>query len=210
MNLYNIKADLKNELIIMHEENFSPEQSLKIIQTMIEKTKNDFLDVSFYYLFWGWLVFVAALGQYILISISFAKSYLIWNLMWLGMIVSITYSIMHRKKVKVKTYMGESMAYLGLGIGICFTILGFIFSYYDLWEVSAPIYYLLYGLFSFMGGAILRFYYLKWAAVFCWLIAIVSVFLKVESHLLLTAATILVAYIVPGYLLKAKHARQTN
>ena len=36
----------------------SHEDSLRIIKNMIQSAKNDFEDDSFYYLFWGWLVFV--------------------------------------------------------------------------------------------------------------------------------------------------------
>jgi len=42
------------------EENFSPEESLQFIQTMIDKAKDSVADKSFYFLLWGWLVFIAA------------------------------------------------------------------------------------------------------------------------------------------------------
>jgi hypothetical protein len=43
-----------------NKENFSPEESLKVIQTMISQTKNSVADKSFYFLLWGWLVFIGA------------------------------------------------------------------------------------------------------------------------------------------------------
>ena len=49
----------------MQEESFSPEESLQVIQTMIEKTKSKVVDNSFYFLLWGWLVFIASIGQFI-------------------------------------------------------------------------------------------------------------------------------------------------
>ena len=47
-------------------ESFSPEQSLRVIQSMIDKTKNSISDKSFYFLLWGWLVFIGALLQFTL------------------------------------------------------------------------------------------------------------------------------------------------
>jgi len=40
----------------MQEENLSPEQSLKLIQSMINKTKQDMSDNGIYFLVWGWLL----------------------------------------------------------------------------------------------------------------------------------------------------------
>ena len=70
-------------------ETLSPEESLQVIRTMIEKAKTTVADNSFYFLLWGWLVFTAALLQYILVV--FVKTPLngmAWNLMFIGFIVS--------------------------------------------------------------------------------------------------------------------------
>ena len=37
-------------------DNFSPEESLQVIQSMINQTRNSVVDNSFYFLLWGWLV----------------------------------------------------------------------------------------------------------------------------------------------------------
>ena len=50
----------------MTEEKFSPQESLRLIQSMIDKTKQDISDNSIYFLVWGWITFVACAGQFVL------------------------------------------------------------------------------------------------------------------------------------------------
>ncbi|MBS1920109.1 MAG: hypothetical protein JST17_07635 [Bacteroidetes bacterium] len=195
----------------MVEENFSPEQSLKVIHSMLERTKQDFSDNSFYLILWGWLIFIAAISQYLLMTVfKYPQSYLVWNLMWVGAIISIVRSIRKEKKIKVKTYMGETMKYFGIGCGITFTVLAFIFIYYNIWQFAFPVYFLLYGLLSFVSGAIIRYVPLRWAGVACWAISIVAVFVKFDIQVLLMALAIVLSYIVPGYLLRAEHKKRLN
>ncbi|MDZ4808016.1 MAG: hypothetical protein SGI96_07065, partial [Bacteroidota bacterium] len=73
----------------MKEENFSPEQSLQLIQTMISKTKQDMSDNSIYFLVWGWLTFFACTGQFVLKHIyNYEKHYLVWLVVIVGIIFS--------------------------------------------------------------------------------------------------------------------------
>jgi hypothetical protein len=59
-------------------ETLSPEESLQVIRTMIEKAKTTVADNSFYFLLWGWLVFIAALLQ-CLSAISFPGTCFVRN-----------------------------------------------------------------------------------------------------------------------------------
>jgi hypothetical protein len=49
----------------MEEKEITPEDGIALIQAMIGKTKSNISYNSFYYIFWGWLVFAAALVHYI-------------------------------------------------------------------------------------------------------------------------------------------------
>lgn len=193
----------------MNEETFSPEQSLKVIQSMLEKTKQDFSENSFYLLLWGWLIFIASISEYcLLVFFKYPQHYLVWNLMWVGAIVSVIAGIRKGRKKKVETYMDRTMMYFGIGCGIMFTILAFIFVFYNSWNSAFPIYFLLYGFLSFISGAIIRYVPLRWAGAACWAISIVSVFAKFDVQLLLMALAIVVAYIIPGYMIQAEHKKQ--
>src|SRR6187431_3003765 len=109
-----------------HNQNFSAEQSLHLIQSMIEKAKQDVANNSFYLLLWGWLIFIAALLNFGLMKFTrFEQPYLAWNLMWLGAIASIFKGIKDSKKIAVKTFVGETMKVFGISQAILYFGLAF-------------------------------------------------------------------------------------
>jgi hypothetical protein len=195
----------------MNSENFSAEDSLRVIQSMIEKTKTDMKNNGFYFLMWGWLVFIAALLNFILIRFTdFEKPYLTWNLMWIGAVASIVKGIKDGKRETVKTYVGDTMKYFGISLGIMYAGLAFIFGYYYLWEKAFPFYILLYGAACFFMGSMLQFNLLKWTGLLCLPIMIGSVFVSYQWQLLFMALAVFVSYIIPGHLLSAKEKLQNK
>src|SRR6188474_267466 len=103
------------------EENqkFSAEESLYLIQSMIEKAKQDVANNSFYLLLWGWLIFIAALLNFGLMRFTgFEQPYLAWNLVWIGVIASIIKGIKESRKIGVKTFVGETMKFFGISQAI--------------------------------------------------------------------------------------------
>jgi len=189
----------------MPEEKFSPEESLQIIQSMINQVKSSVKNNSFYLLLWGWLVFAAAVLHFGLMKFTaFDKPWLAWNLMWVGVIISIINGIKQSKQARVKTYVGETMKYFGISQGIIFGSLAFIFGYYDLWHFSFPIYILIYAVACFFMGTVLQFSLLKWTGLSCLLIMVSSVFMGYQWQLLLMALAVMISYIIPGHVLKSK------
>ncbi|MET0392404.1 MAG: hypothetical protein ABW019_04650, partial [Chitinophagaceae bacterium] len=69
----------------MTEENFSPEKSLQLIQSMIGKTREDISANAIYFLVWGWLAFIACVGQFVLKHIyEYPLHYLAWLVVFFG------------------------------------------------------------------------------------------------------------------------------
>jgi hypothetical protein len=189
----------------MNNENFSAEASLKVIQTMIDMAKNKMRDNGFYFLMWGWLVFIAALLNFFLIRFTdFEQPYLAWNLMWVGAVISIVRGVREGKNETVKTYIGEAMKYFGISQGIMYAGLAFLFAYYNLWEKAFPFYILMYGGACFFMGCLLQFNLLKWTALLCIPIMISAVFFSYQWQLLHMALAVLVSYIIPGHALSLK------
>src|SRR6185436_14453640 len=84
--------------IIMTNENLSPEQSLQVIQSMIEKAKNQFSENGHLYLLWGWVIFIASAGQFILLNLVHYQNHsIVWFLPWLAVIYQAFY-LAKRKK----------------------------------------------------------------------------------------------------------------
>jgi hypothetical protein len=192
-------------------QKFSAEQSLQVIRSMIEKTKHDVADNSFYLLLWGWLVFIAAILHFVLMKFTdFEQPWLAWNLMVIGVVASIIRGIRDSKKVRVKTYIGETMKYFGICLAILYSSLAFIFGYNDLWKFSYPIYILIYAVACFFMGSIMQFNLLKWTGLLCLPIMVLSVYVPYEWQLPLMALAIFVSYIIPGHVLSARRKLQNK
>ena len=74
----------------MAEEKFSPEESIRLIQSMIHKTKQDISDKSIYFLVWGWITLIACTGQFILKHILHSENhYQVWWITLVGIAFSI-------------------------------------------------------------------------------------------------------------------------
>ena len=192
-------------------QKFSAEQSLHLIQSMIEKAKQDVVNNSFYLLLWGWLIFIAALLNFGLMRFTgFEQPYLVWNLVWIGVIASIIKGIKDSKKIVVKTFVGETMKFFGISQAILYTGLAFFFGKYDLWHISFPLYTLVYAVTCFFMGALMQFPLLKWTGLLCLPIMVIAVFVSFEWQLLLLALAILISYIIPGHVLYMKEKIQNK
>ncbi len=189
------------------ETNFTEQNSMKIIQEMIATSKNKIKDNSFFFLLWGWLVLVASLSHYFLLRIEFYEyAYLPWPILMIGgMVVSIIAGIKLGKKARVISHFDKMMIYLWWGF--LFTLL-IILTMTMLekisWRATYPMIISLYGLGTFVSGGVLKFKPLIIGGIACWIISVIAFFVASENVLLLTALSIVIAYLIPGYLLKSK------
>lgn len=186
------------------EENFSPQQSLQVIEAMISKTKANMKENRFYFLLWGWVSFCAILSQFFLKVVLHSRyHYLVWLIVIPTVVITIVHTRRRNKNYLAKTYIGESMSHLWTGIGISFFILSFIISNTkEGWLNGYPFFILFYGLGTFVSGKILQFTPLIVGGIFNWALAIVSIYVPFDYQILLAAAAILTSYIIPGHMLK--------
>lgn len=195
----------------MQTENFSPQESLQLIDNMINRAKNRFNENGFLYLLWGWLVFICAIGHYILLQTGWLKQpEIIWACCWIAVIFQVVYIVRKKKQEKVKTYSDGIIDSIWICFGICMIVLSIIISRNNLWLYMYPIILMLYGVPTFLSGSVMRFTPLKIGGIACWGLAILSTFLLPVYYLLLLAAAVLIAWIVPGYLLRKKFKSQND
>lgn len=189
----------------MHEENFSPADSLKVIESMLQKTRQEIKGDDIYFLMWGWITFICCTAQFLLKRVfDYPKHYLVWWLVLVGVVLSIVYSIREGKQRKVKTYIDESMGFLWTGMGISFFVLSMILSKVGWNNPVFPFFILLYGLGTFISGCLLRFRPFIIGGILAWIIAIVSVNLDYDFQILCGGIAIMVSYIIPAYMLRVK------
>lgn len=184
------------------QENFSPQDSLRLIESMIQKTRNNLSENRFYFLLWGWATFLAILAQFILkVWFQYRHHYIVWLVTIPVAITTIVYSGRHEQRHQVKTYVGESMGYLWMGIGISFFVLSVIISQLPgSWYHAWPFFILFYGMGTFISGKFLQFRPLIIGGIFNWILAVACLFVPYDYQLLLAALAILTSYIIPGHL----------
>jgi hypothetical protein len=189
----------------MNKEDFNPIQSLQLIQSMIDKTKQDISNNSIYFLVWGWLTFSACTAQFVLKHIyNYPRHYYVWWIIVVGVIFSIYKSKSEDKNKRVKTYVGESIKYLWIGMAVTYFVLSMILSQIG-WDKSVfPFFIMLYGLGTFVSGSIIKFRPLVIGGFIAWALAVGAVFMEYDYQILFAAAAILVSYIIPAYILRAR------
>jgi hypothetical protein len=190
----------------MEQEDFSPQQSLAVIQGMIAKTRNNMGDNAHHFLLWGWVTFAALVTQFLLKHVmGFGEHYLVWLVMIPTAFVSIYIRRRQNKTVKATSYVQDGMKYLWMGMGISFFVLSMIFSRIG-WDSDIyPFFIMMYGLGTFVSGKILQFTPLVAGGIAAWIIAIAATYVTYDYQMLCAAAAIMASYIVPAYILRRKN-----
>ena len=195
----------------MQTENFSPKDSLLLIDSMINQAKSRFSENGFLYLMWGWVILFCSLGQFILMQLQlFKHPEMIWMITWLAVIFQVIYLIKTKKKEVVKTYSENIINYIWISFGISMFIISFILGKSQGWNNIYPLFLMLYGTPTFLSGVVMQFTPLKVGGIVCWVLAIVSTLIPPVYGLLLLAAAMVAAWIVPGYLLRKKYNQQNK
>jgi len=189
----------------MEHSEMTEEQSLALITSMIQEAKGNIGDNSIFYLLWGWLTILASVVQFVCFQIDFEYYYIGWVvLMPLGGIASAFLGARQKKKGATGP-LASTMKYLWGATTLC--ILLFIANGFAMgWSSAYMALTAVIGLATFVSGSILKFTPLKIGAWFAWAMAGVSLYVPFEYASLLIAATMVVSYLIPGYLLKRAHA----
>ncbi len=195
----------------MQEEKFSAKDSLQLIDSMINLAKNRFSENGFLYLLWGWMIFFCSIGHFILIQLQWFKHpEMIWSVWWLAVIFQVFYLAKKKKTEKVKTYSENIISYIWVSFGICMFVLSFILGKTNQWDMVCSFALMLYGIPIFLSGVVMQFNSLKIGGIVCWALAVISVFMSPVYGLLLLAAAMVAAWIIPGYMLRKKYNEQNN
>jgi hypothetical protein len=189
-----------------NNESLSANDSLKLIESMIYKAQNRFSENGTLYLLWGWLVFFCSIGQYVLIKYfnQVNNSGIIWSLTWVLAIYQIIYLRKKKKIIKVRTYTDEIIAFVWITFVVCMALGTFIIAQKADFKLIISMLLLFYGIPTFLSGVIMRFTPLKIGGVACWALALISVFINSIEILLLLPFAMLCAWIIPGYIFRAK------
>ena len=191
------------------EESFNEKQSLELITGMINKAKNKFSESGTLYLVWGIAVLICSIAQFILGNVmGYQNAYYVWFFTWAVYIYQAIFLFRKKKQLKVKTYTDEILGYVWICFIICYVVMIFILIYSKRFELIYSAILVIYAIPTFLSGAILKARPLTIGGICCWVLACISLFVPLQYHLLLIAAAVLLAWIIPGLYLRNKYLNQ--
>jgi len=197
----------------MPNETFTQQDSIALIESMINKAKNRFGENGFLYLLWGWVILFCSLGQFVLYYfMHYERHYLVWMTTWLALGVQFVYIYRKKRRKRVSTYTEEILKYVWITFVILMFLLGFIINNKTTSDNLAGTAGLLalYGMPTFLSGIILKFRALITGGICCWGLSIISGFMPNDYQLLFLAAGVIIAWIIPGYMLRARYKKEND
>lgn len=200
----------------MKKENLSPQESLQIIEKMIENAKARYNDDGFIMRMWGWLVIFAALGQIVLMHLElYSISWYPWLLMPLGFFYTFWHYSRNKKEKKSKSHFGTILLWSGIFMGINLMILGFFGVPYIIGEIFMGIAILLISFFTLLEGLIFKFRPLIVGSLISNLLAfssfVIVKYIDSDRWIWLLSFLILVmifSNLIPSYIIKSQFKKK--
>ncbi|MDB5201959.1 MAG: hypothetical protein JWQ27_1368 [Ferruginibacter sp.] len=187
------------------EQQWNERDSLTLIESMINKAKNNFNETGTLYLVWGIVVFICSLFQFIAVHFyHYQQAYYIWCLSWAVLIYQVIFLRNKKKRIKVRTYTDDILKYIWTCFVFCLLVLMFILQYQRAYVTINPAILVLYSIPTFLSGAVLKFKPLTIGGISCWLFAIGSVFAAMDYQVLFLCGAVLTAWIIPGIILRKR------
>jgi len=212
----------------MSKENFSPEQSLQLIQSMINKAKDACHDTGIAAIMWGAVIAICSLVRLSELHFEYRLPFDIYLLTIVAVIPQIYFSVKEKKERKVKTYDDAFMDSLWLGFGICIFLMIFTTSVmysqwnpvageyrkltgtefpFRLYEFNSSFFLLLYGLPTFVTGVSMKFKPMLWGGLLCWVSCVVTIYTPIKIDLILVALSSFFAWLVPGIIMEKEYRK---
>ena len=187
----------------------TPEESLILITKTIEDTKNRFKENGHQFIFWGILMFIVTISQFLILrlDLNIATGYpaLLYPI---GGIYSFIYARKEYKKKNLpKTIIGDIIFSLAAIMGANILVLAFFFSQ-RLGESMAPIFLILLAFFIFISGVAIKYKPLIIGGILLNLIGLSTFYFNWQYHPLIMSIGSVVSLIIPGILLNKNRKRE--
>ena len=209
------------------EKRLTEKESLDLITMMINKAKNVNYETGISAIMWGSLIAFCSLERLAEIQFGYKLPFDVYLLTLVAIIPQIIIAKRENKKRPVKSYDDTYVDYIWLAFGICIFLTIFIVNVlfnnawlpladeyqklagqpprYTLSEFVASFFLLLYGLPTFITGAACKFKPMLWGGIFCWICCVITLFTTIKIDLLLTAASAIMAWLLPGIIIAKEY-----
>jgi hypothetical protein len=212
------------------EKTLSEKESLELITRMINKAKDAYYDTGVSAIMWGAVIAFCSLEKLAELQFDYRLPFDIYLLTFAAVIPQIYFSVKEQRERKVKSYDDQYLDYIWMGFGICIFLTVLIsntiqanlnplierynelakgradWTEYKFGEYVMSLYLLLYGLPTFITGAACKFKPMLWGGLFCWASCVTALYTPIKIDLLLTAASAIMAWFIPGLLMKKEYS----
>jgi len=193
----------------METDKFSPEKSLKLITEVITQARNKFEENGFIYMFWGILIAIASIGQFILLKNEYYEiNWYPYLLMPIGAIYSAVYYSKKEGK-RTRNLLSRIIYTLWIVLSINMMILGFLFAN-NLKGSLIPVILILLSIGTIVSGTSIKSRLLLYSGFIIGLSAFICFYIDWIYHPLLMGIVAIIAVLIPGVLLMVQHKKKEN
>lgn len=189
----------------MEEKLLSEQESLQLITKMINQAKNNYYESGLGALLWGFTNFICFVLVYCMESFSWFKfPFNPFYLMGVTFILQFYFDRKEKKYRKVVTLKDQVCEYIWISFGIAVLILTIAGGITNIGYIVLPLLLLLFGIPTFATGLINKFLPFIIGGIACWVFCIIALFYKTDFTYLPVAAGTGIAWIIPGFILRAR------
>jgi len=179
----------------------TPEESVQIIDKMMQLTRSSIKENYWYYLFFGTLVIIASIGHLIFLQMDYEQGSAIWMLLLAGGIIAGIKSARDKSENSgLSTQLG--LIWLAAAFTYVTLIIGISRIGVEATLLINPVVFSLAGGATFLSGAMMKFRAFIIGGVIMWLIAIAQLFFNLEIQLMLNVVAVFIGYLIPAIMLK--------
>lgn len=211
----------------MAEKPLTEQESLLIIQQMINRAKNNFVDTGIGPMLWGSVITICSAVQAAQIYFEFSIGFDIWLLALFALVPQVFISIKERKERKAKGWDEDIMSYVWTCFGIAIFVVNFINNVLNreigpaveayraagntvqgTWSFASCYLLLVFGFPTIITGAARKQRWMLAGGIFCWVSAIVAAFTPTYVDFVLMAFAAALSWLIPGIMIRKKYVAQ--
>jgi membrane-associated HD superfamily phosphohydrolase len=193
----------------METDKLSPEKSLELITQVITQARDKFEENGFIYMFWGALITITSISQFVLLKNEYYNiNWYPYLLMPIGAIYSTIYFSKKKRKNK-QNLISKILSALWIVLSINMMLLGFLFAN-NLKENLIPIILILLSIGIIVSGTSVKSKLLLYSGIFIALSAFLGFYLEWIFQPLLMGVVSIITILIPGIILMVQHKKKEN
>jgi len=193
----------------METDKLSPEKSLELITQVITQARDKFEENGFIYMFWGALITITSISQFVLLKNEYYNiNWYPYLLMPIGAIYSTIYFSKKKRKNK-QNLISKILSALWIVLSINMMLLGFLFAN-NLKENLIPIILILLSIGIIVSGTSIKSKLLLYSGIFIALSSFLGFYLEWIFQPLLMGVVSIITILIPGIILMVQHKKKEN